>query len=174
MPRDITLTEARAAQELAQNARAIVRRILDEPASPLGEMFKAPPEKLAKDYETALDQIIRIARPNLFAVAKQASPESPTPPLSPEASGAAAAGVASSPPAGSGHPSPSVTAGLLTYEGLHDALIAFHAELHEGTFQPDPGTDAATQQFNYIIRHAERQSDEAEFAAAAAVMGVAA
>lgn len=54
----------------------------------------------------------------------------------------------------------SITGGLLTFEGLHDALVACHRDLTEGHFQPSPicWADDVTR---YIIRHAERLGESA-------------
>lgn len=157
MPREITLKETATVKHLAEQSAELATAALT------GE----PMERLQEGYERLLGDLIALARPGPTAgeIALKLIPEPPTAPLSPGASGAAAAGVASSPPAGGDHLSPCVTGGLLTYEGLHDALVAYQADVFGGHVQPD-AEGWAKQTFDFIIRHAERASDEAELAEA--------
>jgi hypothetical protein len=167
MPRDITLTEL---------ARL---NVLDAAATDLRVQTEDNQiERYADKYEQAVDRFVAVARPHLLP--NPVAPFSPRPegaagvpspcpgsaasspdlasvrdPRSPEA---AAEGAIPLPGSGTTYPS-----GLLTFEGLHDALIACHRDMCEGHFQFAP-RDWPGEMLHYIIRHAEQQ-DEAREAA---------
>lgn len=99
------------------------------------------------DYDLRLDALIALARPHLFLL-----PEAPT---NTGAQGEAAA-AAPDPHTGSG--------GLITTEGLRDALHQMWADIREGHFQPSQH-DWAEDCFNYLLRELDRQSEAPKVAA---------
>lgn len=181
MPREITLKETATVKHLAaQSAELAAAALTGQPMERLQEGYEqllgdlialafpvsVQSERILPDgfrCTISRDGAVFVSGPMASAMVGYINSEPPTATLSPGASGAAAAGVASSPPAGGGHLSPCVTAGLLTYEGLLDALTAYQADVFGGHVQPD-AEGWARQTFDFIIRHAERQSDEAALA----------
>jgi hypothetical protein len=168
MPRDITLTEL---------ARL---NVLDAAATDLRVQTEDNHiERYSDKYEQAVDRFVAVARPHLLptpaapfsqrpvGAAGVPSPCSGSAASSPDLASvrdprspdAAAVGAISFPGGGT-----TFTAGLLTYEGLHDALTSFFDELREGSFQPDFNADRATEMLQYIIRHAEQHNEVREAA----------
>lgn len=80
-------------------------------------------------------------------VAEALIPETPGAP-DPEAPGRAA-----------GQNLPPTGGALVTEEGLRDALVELHAELRQGTYQPDL-RDWPNSVADYIVRHCDRQTEQ--------------
>lgn len=148
MPRTITIDEIALVNELYHRAEALKQ----QRASNIDDV----PRGLYEVTLCALFDIVRPA-PSASEIALKLIPESPPPPPSPGAMAGEAAATPADPPGGGG--------GLITDEGLYDALVACHRDLREGHFQPSLH-DWPGDVFNYIIRHAARQSDEAALATA--------
>ena len=164
MARDITLTEALAANEMAALARDMVATLFGQDGFRPVRISGGTPEELHERYEDALNTVLRLARP---AVARDPIPfpESPPAPRSPGAAGGAAGLI----PTGGAHSS-TVAGGfgsfqgeLITSEGLLDALTALHADLTDGHLQINL-RDWPGEAHHYIMRHAARQSEAAEAA----------
>jgi hypothetical protein len=164
MPRQITLEEAALVIQLEHRLSALLR----------GDQTSHQP------YEATLDQLVKLARPDLTLntaagpaipatlmsarrcgalspreLAEALIPETPpASPLSPDATGAAASTI---PPQAGG--------GLITEEGLRDALAEWQIDTISGVVQVS--IDGWVDQIHtYILRHCDRQTETAESAAA--------
>lgn len=139
MPRQITLEEAALVIQLEHRVAALLR----------GDQSSRQP------YEATLDQLVKLARPALTArqIAEALIPETPSAP-DPDAP-VAAAGPSLRPPKTGG--------GLVTEEGLRDALAEWQIDTISGVVQIS--IDGWVDQIHtYILRHCARQTEAREAA----------
>jgi hypothetical protein len=138
MPRQITLNEMKLVKELGEHTDSIIRFVQNNLAS----------DGFAEEqYEAGIDALIALARPEFTP--------SPTAPQPLGESGETAAAPASRSNALGHNDATRSSGGLITDEGLLDALISFQHD----TFGRSTDESWARQIHTHILKHASAQQE---------------